>query len=118
VKNGQTLVKLMSEAGVPPRAALWVHTPDTDIWRLWIVPHKTINDKREFYLSLSQLIAKHPKDLESFDASDAELVSADHPAIKGLSKLMRVEGINSVHMSNNLLDGYYLPDGIVIRLAL
>jgi hypothetical protein len=117
VTNGQKLVALMDGSDLKPRAALWVHNTDTDTWRLWVVPAKQMNDQREFYRRLSELVNLHRPELAGLDASDVELVKGDHPAIKGLQGFLHADGLNSIQISSNLLNGFYLPDGIVLRLA-
>ncbi len=58
VKSGHALIDALSEAGIAPRAAIWVYNSDADIWRLWIVPSNTITDQREFYRRIAEVIAQ------------------------------------------------------------
>jgi len=116
VKSGHILVKALDDAKLPPKAAVWVHNTDTDIWRLWIVPDPSISDKRAFYRRVSEIATKNRKELGDVDASDVELVDKDHPAIKGLRAFVKMPGLGAAHLSNNRFNGFYLPDGIVLRM--
>jgi metal-dependent hydrolase (beta-lactamase superfamily II) len=109
------LVKQLDAAGLPPQVAMWVHSPDTDIWKLWIVPPESVKDKQGFYRKVAEIITKHRDEIGGLSASDIEMVPISHPAMAGISTIMRVEGLSSIHFSGNRFNGYYLPDGIVLR---
>jgi hypothetical protein len=116
VTNGTALLRVLDQEAVKPRAALWVQNPETGTWRLWVVPSKLFTDKREFYRVVSEAISKHQDEIQNMDASDTELVSETHPAIDALSKLFRIPGCGSLTVEGNMLNGFYLPNGIIIRM--
>lgn len=118
VSDGTKLVALLDGSKAKPRAAMWVSNPETDIWRLWIVPSVEVQDKLEFYRILSDVISKNREEFPSLDISSIEYKKDDHPAINGLKSLIRMEGLGSAHLSNNRFNGFFLPDGIVLRMAL
>ncbi|MFN5127296.1 MAG: hypothetical protein ACK519_02885 [Sphingomonadaceae bacterium] len=117
VESGSKLVKWLDESSLKPRAAMWVYNTEADTWRLWIVPASGLNDKREFYLALSDIIAAHRDEIPGFDISSVEFKAETHPAVQGLKKMFRMEGLGSAHLSNNSFNGFLLPDGIVLRMA-
>ena len=118
VTTGQALVRALDAAGIPPRAALWVHNSDTNTWKLWIVPPKGLSDKREFYRRLSEVVSKAQNELSGIDASDTEMVLENHPAMTGLGKFIKAPGLGSVNFPGNRFNGFYLPDGIILRVNL
>lgn len=118
VSAGQRLLDELDRTDNAPRAAMWVSNPDTDIWRLWLVPPRPITDKREFYRKVAEAVSTARDDLQGIDASDTEFVREDHPAMRALSRMFHIEGKSSVHLSSNMLNGFYLPDGIILRMAL
>ena len=105
----------MDATGFGPRLAMWVHNTDTDTWKLWLVPPAGKEDKADFYRQIAQIVSKHRTELGSIDASDTEMVLDTHPAVQGLGKFMRMPGLGSAHFSGNRFNGYYLPDGIILR---
>jgi hypothetical protein len=107
----------MDAAGFAPRLAMWVHSTDTDTWKLWIVPPEEMKDKFEFYRRLSELISKNRSALGDLSTGDVEYASDQHPAIKGISRVLHAPGLTSAHFSGNRFNGYYLPDGIIWRSA-
>lgn len=117
VEEGTKLVSLLDNTKLKPRAAMWVYNSETEIWKLWIVPASKVQDKHEFYLMLSDIISAHRDDLPSFDISSVEFKLDTHPAVKGLGAMLHMEGLGSAHFSNNRFNGFLLPDGIVLRMA-
>lgn len=118
VSSGHTVVKALDAAGLAPQIAMWVRGSDTDTWKLWIVPPDTVKDKREFYRRLAELITEHRKELGDFAVSDVEMASMSHPAMQGIAAFIRVEGLGSARFSGNRFNGFYLPDGIILRSAI
>lgn len=116
VTNGHRLLDLLLTAGIRSRAALWVHNPEVDIWRLWIVPNPDLTDKREFYRRVAEVISANRNDLPGMDVSDIEYVSDKHPAVRALSLLVKVTTGASVQMSNTNFGGFYLPDCIILQM--
>lgn len=118
VRSGHALIKAMDAAGMGVRLAMWVHNTDTDTWKLWIVPASDINDKREFYRRTSEIVSNNRENLGGIDASDTELIQPNHPVLGGLKMFIRLEGLGSAFFSGNTFNGFYLPDGIILRSML
>lgn len=118
VEETQRLVSLLDEAKTPPRVAILVYDNERGSWRLWLVPCGKSVDKHEFYRQISSIIVKNKSKFSALDVGNIDLRAADYPPIKGLNSFARVEGFGAVQMSNNMLNGFFLPDCIIIRLAL
>jgi hypothetical protein len=116
VENGHRLIAALEKRGVALKAAVWVYYTDTETWRLWLVPQQA-QDKREFYRQVAEAISENWDTLQGMHASDTELVPEKHPAITGLRAMVRMEGLGSLQMSSNMLNGFYLPDGIILKMA-
>lgn len=117
VNEGSTLVRLLDETSIKPAAAMWVSNSEDGFWRLWLVPAAPRTDKLEFFRILADVFSKNRDVLPSLDIGDIVLKERDHPAIKGLKSFFRMEGLGSARFSGNRLNGFYLPDGIVLRMA-
>jgi len=121
VSSGHALVKAMDKSGIVPRLAMWVHSPDADTWKLWLVPPAgrfKSKDKREFYIRIAKLIAEERDTLGNIDVSDVEMILDTHPVAIGMRGFLRMPGLGSAHFSGNVFNGFYLPDGIVLRCDL
>lgn len=115
VKTGQFLVKALDDSNFVPRIAMWVHSIDTDTWKLWIVPPKGFKDKKAFYRKVSEIISTNRDQLVELDVSDTEMVSDAHPAMLGIGHFIRSPGISTIFFTGNRFNNFYLPDGIIIR---
>jgi hypothetical protein len=115
VNGGQALVSALDAEGFSPRLAMWVHHADTDTWKLWLVPPRGKIDKADFYRRIAKIVSAHRNELGGVDASDTEMMADDHVAVQGLGKFLRLQGIGNVHFSGNRFNGFYVPDGIILR---
>ena len=118
VSGGHALIKAMDDVGLHPRVAMWVHYADTDSWKLWIVPPPGLTDKREFYRRVSEIVSSRRTELGGIDASDTEMVLDTHPAMQGIGRFIRQPGLGSTFFAGNRFNGYYLPQGIILRSEL
>jgi hypothetical protein len=84
---------------------------------LWIVPPPGVVDKRAFYTELAKLFTAHSYELPGLDLGEVQFMTDEHPAIVGLGRTLKLPGLSDARVSNNLVGGYYLPDAIVIRMA-
>jgi hypothetical protein len=115
VSSGHVLVKAMDAAGFSPRLAMWVHSDDPDSWKLWLVPPAGKLDKADFYRHVVQVVSGHRQELGDIDAADTVMVPDTHPAVRGLRGFIRLQGLGNSHFSGNRFNGFYLPEGIVLR---
>jgi hypothetical protein len=116
IAAAQRLVGLLDAAGMRPRAVVWTFTSERDSWRLWIVPPVAIADKREFYLKLAQIFGTHAADLAGLDLGEIQYVSDSHPVIRGLNSILHFDGTGDARISNNSLNGFFLPEAVVVRM--
>jgi hypothetical protein len=72
----------------------------------------------EFFRILSEVISAHRSEIPGFDIGLVEFKPATHPAVSALGKLIHLEGLGSASFANNTFNGFLLPDGIVLRMAI
>lgn len=116
VRSGHALIDLLEANGLTPSAAMWVKGSDVNLWKFWIVLHDEAIDKRDFYKRISELISRSAGEFQDLDASYIELIPSTHPAIQALSRMFRVSGNSDIQVQSNMLNGFYLPDGIILRM--
>lgn len=116
VKEAQDLTQALDKTKVKPRVVMVAISTETGNWKLWIVPERDDINKQEFYRIVAEVISSNG--LQSIDVGSVELRSSTNPAVVGMSKFLRMEGIGSAQFSNNYFNGVLLPDGIVIRMAI
>jgi len=97
---------------------MWVHQEDANTWKLWIVPDESVRDKREFYRIVAETISRFRDEVKGLDVGGIQFVPDDHPAVRGMGGFVRLTGLGSVQFEGNRFNDFYLPEGIVIRMAL
>ncbi len=115
VSSAQKLIALLDDTPAKPRLAMWISFSDTNTQKLLIVPAKGMDDKREFYRIVAETISQHQQDMPELNVGMTEYASDKHPIAKGMDGFMAVTGIAAVHLGNNVFNGYFLPEGILIR---
>ena len=115
VSGGQALVRAMDDDGLSPRLAMWVHDTDVDSWKLWLVPPKEAHDKVDFYRRLSRILSGDAPRFKGLSAADTQFVQDSHPAVKGMLRVFKADGLSAIRFNGNMFDGYYLPEGVVLR---
>ncbi len=118
VSQAQILTRYLDQTRLKPKAVMWVYSEDTNTWRLWIVADAAVSDKREFYRIIAEVISAHSDKLHGLDISSIEGVSPDHPAMKGMRSFLKMPGLGSARFTGNRFNGFYLPDGVVVRMDL
>jgi len=116
VKSGSELVKLLDETKASPDVAMWVRFPESDTWKLWISPNPIVTDKREFYRIVAEQLGDHPDETAGIEVSSTEFIAADSPAAKALKTLLHMPGLGTAKLSGNMVNGYYVPEGIAFRV--
>lgn len=117
VDGGQNLIDALERNGVSLKAAVWVHLAEDEDWRLWLVPAARF-DKRAFYRKVAEAIAADDLACHGLSASDTEMIDQDHPAVAALRAYGRLNGRCAMRLATTMLNGFYLPEGIVLRMAL
>ncbi|GGD93169.1 hypothetical protein GCM10011390_09910 [Aureimonas endophytica] len=114
--NGHLFLDELDKTRFRPDAALWVHDTDLDAWRLWVVPAVPKPDKHEFYRTVSTVLSRAGSRID-LSPSAVRLVPFDHPAIRALAAIYGGDRQGDLSLSSNMLNGFFIPDGIVIRMT-
>jgi hypothetical protein len=110
VEGGRALLNALDEAGVPVRGAFWFYYPELDRWKLIVVSPDAERGARDLYLKAIDL-------KPALDLALVEFTPPSSPIFKALSGLMRIDGASTVRMSQNMLNGVYVEDALIYRLA-
>lgn len=117
VKAALDLIPSLEESGTKIRGAVVVHLLETNGSRLWLVGDKGV-DKKEFYAAIAAQISKVEHAHPDFSISDVELKADTDPVVRALAFLVRLDGLGTISLSRNMINGIYTPDGILLRMAL
>lgn len=117
VRQGRELLRALDAKHVSPRFALWTRQPESDQWKLWVVPHPSIKSKRVFYSVITDVLraapARYP---QGFDISDVEIVTTDKIGLSPDRPFFVLKaGDPPVSARNVSLGGTLYPEAIFLR---
>lgn len=107
---GRELVMSLDQAGIGIVGAFWLYMTEADQWKLLIVTHDAASGARALYRKAIEL---H----QALDLTKVQFVPPSTPVFKALSGAMRITGLDNVRLTNNMLNGVYVDDALVYRLA-
>lgn len=120
IDAGLELVRVLDQAGFGVAAALWLFSGETGTWRFVVA---TKDGKREVsrkYLEAATAISRwrdeHPNDA-ILELDRVRIVDAQDPLITGLAPIVKIDGLSEIRLSNNLINGVYVEDALIHRLA-
>ena len=121
IEAGLELVRVLDRAKLGIVAALWLYSSDTETWRFVLAVDEDSKGVSGKYLAAARAISTwledHPNQAPVLDLSRVRFLSASDPLITGLSKFVRMDGLGEVRASNNIVNGVYVEDALIHRLA-
>ena len=110
IEAGRDLVRALDQAGVPIVGAFWLYVADIESWKLLIVTRQAERGARDLY-------HKAIEQKSDLDLTKVQFVPPSTPVFKALSGAMRIEGLANMRLTKNMLNGVYVDDALVYRLA-
>lgn len=120
IDAGLNLIKALDEAGFGVKAALWLYSSDLDKWRMIIAYRGPKKDIEKKYLEAATVSANwrdQHRNQTILDLSRVRITAGDDPLISGLSPVLRLDGLGEVRFSHNMINGIYVEDALIHRLA-
>jgi hypothetical protein len=120
IDAGLGLIRALDAGSFGVSAALWLYNSDLDNWRMVIAYRGPKKDLEKKYLEAATISADwrnaYPDD-PILDLSKVKITSADDRLIAGLRPAIRVDGLGEVRFSHNTVNGIYVEDALIHRLA-
>ena len=120
IDAGLNLIEALDKSEFGVAAALWLYGSDLDKWKMVIAYRGRKQDLERKYLEAATISARwrsqHP-DKPILELSRVRITSVDDPLIEGLRPAIRMDGLGEVRFSNNVVNGIYVEDAIIHRLA-
>lgn len=117
VQASRALVAFLESHGFPLKAAMWIYHSDADRWRFVICPVEQRKDVTSFYRSMIKSVKDANLSLPLLGFERVDIVDENANLIKGLGGAIRVDGTNSVRFTNNRINGVFLEDALILKLA-
>ena len=119
IEGGLKLLQVLDEAQFGIKAAFWFYHSDQERWRFVIATEDGDRNVEAKYLEAANAIAKARErgasDLLPLDK--VKITGAKDPLVKGLGMMIRMSGTGSVRFSRNMINGIYVEDALIHRLA-
>jgi hypothetical protein len=117
IEASRALVAFLETHGFPLKAALWVYQSDAERWRFMVCPGERRQDPSSFYRDFAKAInaAGSPRTLLGLDRVD--IIQESSPFVDRLGKVYRVDSGGSLRLTNNVVNGVFLEDALILKLA-
>jgi hypothetical protein len=117
IEAGRELVGLLDEAGFPVTAAAWIYFPDIGEWRLVIRSPKAAKNLQEALLEAARAMDAKGDLRKRLDLARVKLAPPSDPMLEAMGKVVRTTGLSTVRFSRNVVNGIYVDDALICRLA-
>jgi hypothetical protein len=117
IEAGQELVRILDQSGFPVTAAAWIYFPDVQEWRLVIRTPRAAENLHEALLDLARAMDAEGDLRERIDLARLKLVPPGDRMLEAMGKVINVSGLGTVRFTRNVINGIYIDDALVYRLA-
>ncbi len=117
IEAGQELVRILDQSGFPVTAAAWIYFPDVQEWRLVIRTPRAAENLHEAFLDLARAMDARGDLRERIDLARLKLVPPGDRMLEAMGRVIKVPGLGTVRFTRNVINGIYMDDALVYRLA-
>ena len=119
IDAGLQLVRVLDDAGFGVVAALWLYSSESGTWKFVVGTRDSRKEVSRKYLEAAQAVSKWKEQHAEpvLDLGRVRIVGADDPLIKGLGPVLHIDDLGEVRFSNNMVNGVYVEDALIHRLA-
>jgi hypothetical protein len=117
IEMGREAVQILDGAKFPVTGAAWIYFSDADEWRLVIRTPVAGRDLRQAYLDLALALDKKGDLRERLNLARVKLVPPNDRMLQAMGSAIKIDGLNQVRFSSNVVNGIYIDDALIYRLA-
>jgi hypothetical protein len=117
IDAGRDLVRILDEASFPITGAAWIYFPDLEEWRLVVRTPKAAGNLHEALLEVARALDAKGDLRKRIDLARVKLVPPGDRMLEAIGKVMKVDGLGAVRFSRNVVNGIYIDDALIYRLA-
>ena len=120
VERSRAFVNFLESHGHPLTTALWMYQSDADRWRLVVCPREQRENVSSFYRDFAKLINAAGSPISLLPLDMVDIVTEDSTLVRQLGSVIRVDGTGtgSIRLTNNVTNGVFLEDAIILKLAI
>lgn len=117
IEAGMELLRVLDARKFPITGAAWIFFPDIEEWRLVMRSPRAERDLQSALLDIA-VAMDEAGDLRSrVDLSRVKLVPPSDRMLQAMGSAVRVPGLSNIRFSKSLIDGVYIDDALIYRLA-
>ena len=113
----RALVEFLETHGFPLKAALWVYQSDAERWRFVLCPAEQRQHPITFYRDFAKAINDAGISRSVLGLDQVHIIDESSPLVSMLGKVIRIEGGGSARFTNNVINGVFLEDALIFKLA-
>jgi hypothetical protein len=117
IEMGRELVRILDEAKFPVTAAAWIFFPDVDEWRLVIRTPRAEKNLLEAFGDVARALDAKGDLRSRIDLARVKLVPPTDRMLEAIGKAVRMDGLGTMRFSRNVINGIYIDDALIYRLA-
>ena len=117
VEAGKTLLDALDSAGLRPSAAMWMYFSEHSEWRMIVALGGEIRDLNSEYIKVAKVLNQNPAIRNHIDLSRIKIVSGKDSMISGLRKIVRVKEGGTMRFSTAVINGIFVEDALIYRMA-
>lgn len=120
IEGGLNLLRVLDAAGLDVRAALWAYYSSEERWRFIIATEDAERGKGDPYRDAAAAIARERKlnpDRNILSLDRVRMTGINDPVVKGFRSHLNKDVTRTERLSNTLVNGIYIENAIIHRLA-
>ena len=114
---GRELLQILDEAGVSVTGAAWIYFPDIEEWRLVIRTPEAAKSLLDAYLKIASAMDANGDLRSRLDLSRVKIVPPSDRMLEAMGRQVHTLGPDTVRFSRGVVDGIYIDDAVIYRLA-
>lgn len=117
IEAGRELVRVLDGIAFPVAAAAWIYFPDLEEWRLVIGSSRATRNLSDAYLDMAIAMDANGDLRQRIDLARVKLVPPTDRMLAAMRSAVHVVGPGTVRFSRNTINGVYIDDALIYRLA-
>ena len=117
VEMGRELVQVFDESGFPVTGAAWIYFPDLEDWCLVIRTPEAAKNLQEAYLKMAVAMDEKGNLRQRLNLARIKLVPPSDRMLQAIGTVVQAAGPDPLRLSPNVVDGIYIDEALIYRLA-
>jgi hypothetical protein len=117
INAGRELVQLLDESGFPVTAAAWIYFPDIEEWRLVVGTPRASQKLQDAYLDIAVAMDARGDLRKRIDLARLKLVPPTDRMLQAMGRAVSVTGLGTMRFQRSVINGIYIDDALIYRLA-